>query len=59
MFCKDKANGRDALDMDPKLYHGLWKLSIVLAEIAREGGEKKDGHNVSCPRNKGDGQDES
>jgi hypothetical protein len=37
------------LDMDPKLYRGLWTLSLVLAEIAREVGEKKAGHNMSCP----------
>lgn len=56
MFGKSGQEGHDRLDGEPKLYQGLWTLSLVLAEIAREEGEKKGGHNMSCPRHKCDGQ---
>jgi hypothetical protein len=47
MFGKDKPIGQDVLDMDPKLYRGLWTLSLVLAEIAKEEGERE--MDITCP----------
>lgn len=47
MFDKDKLQEQDILDIEPKSYHGLWTLSLVLAEIAKEGGDNTDGHNMS------------
>lgn len=49
MFSKDKPKGQDTLDTDPKFYHGLWTLSLVLADIAKEGGDNGDGHRMSRP----------
>ena len=49
MFDKDKPQEQDILDGDSKFYRGLWTLSLVLAEIAREGGDNMDEHKLSCP----------
>ncbi len=50
MFSKDTPTGQDKLDSDHKLYQGLWTLSLVLAEIAKEGSDSMRGHEILVHR---------